>query len=57
MSNQLTGILFGIGFAGWVYTQMMRQTGGNAKSSLIVTVLAGLTGFFVIYSLLDTFFS
>lgn len=57
MSNHVTGLLFGIGFAGWVYYQMMRQTGGNAKSSWIVTILAGLTGYFVIYTLLDTFFS
>lgn len=51
MNNQLVSLMFGVGVSGWVYYQMMRQTGGNTKSSLIAAVLAGLTGAFVIYTL------
>lgn len=47
MSNNLTGILFAIGFGGWVYVQM-RKRSADTKSIWIVTVLAGAVGFFVI---------
>jgi hypothetical protein len=57
MSPLFTGILFGFGFGGFVYYKMMRQTGGNAKSSLIIGVLAALVGFFVIFSLFGILFS
>jgi hypothetical protein len=56
MGNGLTGVLFGIGFGGWVYYMMMRQTGGNVKSSLITGFLAGLVGFFIIYTLIGMIF-
>jgi hypothetical protein len=57
MGNGITGLLFGIGFGGWVYVMVMRQTGGNVKNSLIVAVLAGVVGFFVIYTLLGMVFA
>jgi O-antigen ligase len=52
MGNGITGLLFGIGFGGWIYYKMMRQTGGNTKNSIIVAFLAGLVGFFIIYTLI-----
>lgn len=56
MAPKVTGLFFGIGFAGWVYYQMMRRSGGNTKNSLIVAVSAGLVGFFVVTSLLSMIF-
>lgn len=43
--------MFGIGVGGWAYYQVMRQTGGNTKTSLIAAVLGGIVGAFVIYTL------
>jgi len=57
MSNALTGLLFGIGLGGWVYAMMMRQTGGQAQTSLIIAGCSGLVGFFVIFTLLGVIFS
>jgi hypothetical protein len=57
MSNGLTGLLFGVGFGGWVYSIMMRQTGGQAKIAVGVAIFAGLVGFFVVFSLLAWVFS
>lgn len=51
MSNQFVALMFGIGAGGWTYYKMMRQTGGNTKSSLLIAALAGLAGAFVIYTL------
>jgi hypothetical protein len=56
MNNTLVAIFFGIGFGGWIYYQLMRRTGGNTKSALISAVLAGLVGFFVIYTLFTMVF-
>jgi hypothetical protein len=41
-SNFTIGLILGIGFGGWVYAKMQRQTGGNTKSSLIVAGACGL---------------
>ncbi len=56
MSNAFTGLLFGIGFSGWVYFMMMHRTGGNVKSSLILASIAGVVGFLVILSVLSMLF-
>lgn len=56
MSNQLTALMFGAGFGCWIYAMMMRRTGSNTKTSLIVAGLAALTGWFVIYTTLDLVF-
>jgi hypothetical protein len=47
MSNNFTGILFAIGFGGWVYVQMNRRS-ANRKAVWIVTFAAGAIGFFVV---------
>jgi hypothetical protein len=57
MGNGVTGLLFGLGFGVWVYALMMRQTGGLARPSIITATIAGITGFFVIFTLLASFFS
>ena len=38
----MVSIFAGVGVAGWVYSKIMRSTGGNAQSSLIVAGAAGL---------------
>jgi hypothetical protein len=52
MSTTLTGLFFGLGFGAWVYYKMMRQTGGNTKTSLLLAAAAGAVGFLVIFTLL-----
>jgi hypothetical protein len=56
MSNAVTGLLFGVGFGGWIYTMMMRRNGGQVQPSAIVAMAAGVTGFFVVFSLLGIVF-
>lgn len=41
MSNVLIGFLLGAGFAAWVYSKIMRSTGGNTQNALIVAGTAG----------------
>ncbi len=55
MSNSIIGLFFGVGLSGFVYAKMIRQTGGNTKTSLIVAVLVGAVGFLVIYTLFANF--
>lgn len=43
MSSPLVGFLIGIAVAAWVYSKMMRRTGGNIQNSIII---AGIVGFF-----------
>jgi hypothetical protein len=56
MSNTFVAATFGIGFGAWIYYKLMRQTGGNTKNSLIIAVLGGLVGAFVIYSIFGILF-
>lgn len=56
MSNALTGLIFGIGFSGWIYAMMMRQNGGQIQQSVTIAAVAGVAGFFVIFSLLSVVF-
>ena len=55
MSNQLTGLLFGIGFGGWIYYQMMKRT-NNTQASVITAIFCGAVAFFVVFTLLDMVF-
>ena len=50
MSNSLVALMFGVGFGGWIYYQMMRRT-SNTKASLTAAIAAGLMGAFVIFSI------
>lgn len=45
------GILVALSAATWVYSQTMRRTGNNNKSSLITGVIAGLFAFVIIVTL------
>jgi predicted Na+-dependent transporter len=57
MSNIVIGLFFAVGLGGFVYSKMMHQTGGNTKNSVIVTLIAAVIGFFVIYTLFGFFLS
>lgn len=52
MSNGLTSLIFGIGIAGWAYVMLMKNS-NNQQHSLIGAAVAGVVGFFVIFSLLE----
>lgn len=51
-SNFTIGLIAGLGFAGWVYSKVMRSSGGNTQNSLIVAGAAGIGAMIVITSLL-----
>jgi hypothetical protein len=54
-SNLTIGFLFGVGFAGWVYSKLMRSTGGNTKNSLIVAACAGVAAMVMVITLMGIF--
>jgi hypothetical protein len=56
MNNTLTGLLFGVGVGGWIYYQMMRRSGGQAKIAWGMAFAGGAIGAFVVYSLLGMLF-
>lgn len=56
MPPAVVALLFGAGISTWVYTKVMRTTGGNTKSSLIVTAVTFLfsfIGFWLILNYID----
>jgi len=55
-SNVMIGFLAAVGFAGWVYAKMQRQTGGNTSNSVVVAGGAGLVLFLLIVTVLGFVF-
>lgn len=51
--NTTIALIFSIGFAGWVYAKMQKQTGGNTKTAIIVAVGAALVAFLILGYLLS----
>lgn len=51
-SNMTVGLLFGLGFAAWVYSKIQQRTGGNTQNSVIVAGVAGLSVFILVTTLL-----
>jgi hypothetical protein len=49
--NFLVGFLVGISVGTWVFSRLMRNTGGNTKSALIVAGFAGGGAFLVFFLL------
>lgn len=47
MSNVLVAFLLGVGVAAWVYSKLMRSTGGNTQNSLVASGAVGFIGFLV----------
>ncbi len=55
-SNLTIGLLLGAGCAAWVYSKMMRSTGGNTQNSLIVAAFAGIGAMLAIITILGAIF-
>jgi hypothetical protein len=55
-SNALIAFLAAAGFAGWVYAQMQRRTGGNTSNSLVVAGGSGLVLFLLLIAVLSMVF-
>ncbi len=53
MSSRLVGFLLGAGVAAWVYSKIMRSTGGNSRNSLIVAGVAGLLAMIVMTMIMN----
>ncbi|GAC1390482.1 MAG: hypothetical protein NVSMB46_00220 [Candidatus Saccharimonadales bacterium] len=53
LSNITVGIIMGIGTGGWVYSKMMRRTGNNTKSALLIAAVAGGLALLVIVTALQ----
>ena len=52
----MIAFLAAVGFAGWVYAKMQRQTGGNTSNSVLVAGGAGLVLFLFVIALLGFVF-
>lgn len=53
MSNILVAFLLGIGFAGWVYSKIQRQTGGNTQTSLVAAGASGFVAFLLMWIIMS----
>lgn len=52
MSNGVIAFMFSAGLAGWVYSKIMRTTGNNTQTSLIVAAAAALVAFIFFITIL-----
>ena len=52
-TNFTIGILLGLGASAWVYSKMMRKTGNNTKTALIVAGVAGAVALLLAVTLLN----
>lgn len=50
--NTTIALLFSLGFAAWVYAKIMKSTGSNTKTSLIVAATSALVAFLLLITLL-----
>jgi hypothetical protein len=55
MAPWVIAFLFAIGGATWIYTKMMRTTGNNTSSVLVVAGMAAIFIFLVVWSALTMF--
>ncbi len=53
LSSVAVGVLLGLGFGAWVYSKVMRQTGGNIKQSTITASIAGGMGFVLVVTVMS----
>lgn len=53
MSPALVALLFAAGAATWVYTKVMRSSGGNNQSSLTVAGISFVVGFIALWLILN----
>lgn len=55
-SDIMIAFLAAVGFAGWVYAKMQRQTGGNTSNSVVVAGGSGLVLFLLMVVVLGMVF-
>jgi len=55
MTDGFTAVIFAIGFGGWVYSLMMKNT-MRQEPSLMAAGVAGVAGFIVIFTLMKFVF-
>lgn len=53
MPPAVVALLFGAGISTWVYTKVMRTTGGNTQSSLVVAAITFLFSFIAFWLILN----
>ena len=53
--NLMVSFFAGAGVAAWVYTKIMRSSGGNTQSSLIVAGAAGVVAFGIMMVIMSSF--
>lgn len=56
MGNGLISLLFAVGLATWIYTKLMRSTGGNQKSAITASAVSGVFVFIVFFTALSMIF-
>jgi hypothetical protein len=55
MTDGFTAVVFAVGFGGWIYSLMMKNT-MRQQPSLIAASVAGVAGFIVIFTLMKFVF-
>jgi hypothetical protein len=57
MFTDLTiGFLVGVSLAAWVYTKLMRSSGGNTKSAAVAAFITGLLALIIVTAVLGLVF-
>lgn len=57
MSNFLISLLVAISAGTWVFSKMVKQSGGDRKTSVIVGAIAGILVLIVVKVTIDNFFT
>lgn len=55
MTDGFTALIFAVGFGGWIYSLMMKNT-MRQQPSLIAAVVSGVAGYIVIFTLMKYVF-
>ena len=53
MPSWVAALLFAIGGGAWLYNKLMRTTGGNTQSAIIVTIMASIFMFAFFWMFID----
>ncbi len=56
LSNLMIGFLVGAGFGAWIYSKVIRSTGGNTKNAIVVAGIAGFLALAVVTILMGIIF-
>jgi len=56
LSNLTIALFLGAGTGAWIFAKMMRHTGNNTKSSIIVAIVSGALILLIFAAILDKLF-